>query len=80
MKMVFSGEVVLLVQNEEGWLNLSKLISQALLEESDTPSIPRCWRNIMPGLILLTGGAAQGYIAGPLAEGQIDLAKSRLVN
>ena len=34
-----SGEVVLLVQNEEGWLNLSKLISQALLEESDLPSI-----------------------------------------
>ena len=74
-----SGEVVLLVQNEAGWLNLSKLISQALLEESDTPSIPQArLKDHSEGLILLTGGAAQGYIAAPCAEGQIDLAKSRL--
>ena len=74
-----SGEVVLLVQNEEGWLNLSKLISQALLEESDLPSISfETLSKRAGGLIILTGGATKGYIASPCADGQIDLAKARL--
>ena len=74
-----SGEVVLLVQNEEGWLNLSKLISQALLEESDLPSISfETLSKRAGGLIILTGGANKGYIASPCADGQIDLAKARL--
>ena len=74
-----SGEVVLLARNEEGWLNLSKLISSALLEESDTPSIPsHSLAEASGGLIVLTGGAAKGYLASPSAEGQIDLAKARL--
>ena len=73
------GEVVLLVQNEEGWLNLSKLISQALLEESDLPSISfETLSKRAGGLIILTGGASKGYIASPCADGQIDLAKARL--
>ena len=74
-----SGEVVLLVQNEEGWLNLSKLISQALLEESDLPSINlEILSRLAGGLIILTGGASKGFIASPCADGQIDLAKARL--
>ena len=74
-----SGEVVLLVQNEEGWLNLSKLISQALLEESDLPSINlETLSRLAGGLIILTGGASKGYIASPCADGQIDIAKARL--
>ena len=74
-----SGEVVLLVQNEEGWLNLSKLISQALLEESDLPTINlETLSRLAGGLIILTGGASKGYIASPCADGQIDIAKARL--
>ena len=74
-----SGEVVLLVQNEAGWLNMSRLISAALLQESDTPSIPiASLLEANDGLILLTGGAAKGYVAAPAAEGQIDFAKTRL--
>ncbi len=74
-----SGEIVLLVQNEAGWLNLSKLISAALLEESDTPHIPvDRLMALSDGLIVLTGGANKGYVAGAAADGQIDLAKTRL--
>jgi DNA polymerase-3 subunit alpha len=74
-----SGEVVLLVQNEIGWLNLSKITSAALLEESDTPSIsPSQLASFSDGLIVLTGGAGEGYVAGPVAEAQVDLARARL--
>ena len=73
------GEVVLLVQDEGGWRNLSSLISDALLEEGDTPAIAlEGLRGRGDGLILLTGGARAGFIAGPLAEGQRDLAEARL--
>ena len=73
------GEVVVLVQNETGWLNLSRLISGALLASEDVPSVPiDQLRAHHDGLILLTGGAAKGFVAGAVADGQLPLAKSRL--
>lgn len=73
------GEVVLLVQNETGWLNLSRLISDGLLTSEDTPQVPiEKLEAANEGLILLTGGAAKGFVAGAAADGQLALAKSRL--
>ena len=73
------GEVVLLVQNETGWLNLSKLISHGLLANEDEPFVPiELLKSHHEGLILLTGGAAKGYVAGSIAQGQMPLATSRL--
>jgi len=73
------GEVVLLVQNETGWLNLSRLISDALLAESDTPFVPiDTLERYHEGLILLTGGSARGFVAGAAADGQAGLAETRL--
>ena len=75
-----AGEVVLLVQNETGWLNLSQLISDALLADSDLPSISMMQLSRHhEGLIVLSGGASRGFIGGAAAAGQKDLAKSRLV-
>ena len=74
------GEVVLLVKDEEGWQNLSWLLSDALLEATEiTPAIPLdALAKKSSGLILLSGGAQQGFIAGAIAEGQRDLAETRL--
>ena len=73
------GEVALLVQSEQGWRNLSVLISDALLEEADPPAIHLdALEGRSEGLILLTGGARHGFIAAPLAAGQLDLAETRL--
>ena len=75
------GEIVLLVQNETGWLNLSQLISDALLAESDTPHVTMSnLRQYHEGLIVLTGGATKGFIGGAAADGQISLAEQRLQN
>ena len=74
-----SGEVVLLVQNETGWLNLSQLISDALLADSDLPSIAVAQlAKHHDGLILLSGGATKGFVGGAAADGQSALAESRL--
>lgn len=73
------GEVALLVQNETGWQNLSILISAALLAESDEPEIRiEALAGHSEGLLLLTGGARDGFIAAPFADGQHDLARQRL--
>ena len=73
------GEVVLLVQNDTGWQNLSVLISDALLAEADETEIAvDALKGRAEGLILLTGGARSGFIASPLADGQAELARQRL--
>jgi len=73
------GEVVLLVQNETGWSNLSYLISRALMEDPNEPSIDLgTLTGRSDGLILLTGGAQRGFVAGALADGQVPLARTRL--
>jgi DNA polymerase III subunit alpha len=73
--------VVLLAQNEQGWLNLSILSSTAYLEPADDgePAVP--WSLVAQhseGLILLSGGPDGPvdplYAAGKTAEGDAALA------
>ena len=74
-----SGEVALLVQNENGWQNLSLLISEALLADTDEPVISlETLAKHGGGLILLTGGARKGFVAAAMADGQTDLATQRI--
>ena len=76
-----SGEIVLLVQNEDGWMNLSVMMSRALLSGEHDPFIPLAdLRQHAAGLIALTGGAKHGFVAAPLAENRADLAKRRLAS
>ena len=75
------GEVVLLAQNEQGYINLSYLISEALMEANggdDAAIVFDALRARHQGLILLTGGAHEGFVAGPCAENQLKLASQRL--
>ncbi len=73
------GEIVLLVQNEKGWINLSFMMSKALLAGDHEPAIDMDdLRQHSAGLIALSGGARRGFVAGPLAENQGDLASRRL--
>ena len=73
--------VVLLVQNEAGWLNLSALSSSAFLDAgaTDEPSVP--WDKVVAhseGLLLLSGGPDGPvdplFVQGKAAEGQAALA------
>ena len=76
-----TGEVVLLAQSEAGYINLSFLISDALMsaeggEDAKIPVAKLADRH--DDLILLTGGALSGFIAGPCAHNQEKLAQERL--
>ena len=72
-------EVVLLTQNKDGWINLSLLLSRALLAGKQDPFSPVAdLRAHSSGLIILTGGAKRGFLAAPLVENRADLAKKRL--
>ena len=76
-----AGEVVLLAQNETGYINLSYLISDALMaaEGGDDASIPTDQlAKRHEGLILLTGGAISGFIGNACAQNQLKLAQERL--
>ena len=68
------GEVVLLAKNALGYRNLSKLLSKTLLE-ADTANDPACGLDDLAtyadGLLLLTGGAIAGFVAGPAGDGQV---------
>ena len=77
------GEIVLLAQNEQGYINLSYLISEALMEAeggSDAAIAFDALRARHEGLIALTGGAHEGYIGAPCAQNQVKLASERLQN
>ncbi|MFO7325840.1 MAG: DNA polymerase III subunit alpha, partial [Pseudomonadota bacterium] len=54
------SRLTLLCQNQEGYLNLSRLVSRAYLEgeRQNTPLVPRAWltREALTGLIALSGG------------------------
>ena len=75
------GEVVVLAQNETGYVNLSKLVSKMLLE-ADAGNEPAATMEDLEayseGVLLLTGGAAAGFVANPAADGRLPLAKARL--
>jgi DNA polymerase-3 subunit alpha len=74
-----NGEIVLLVQNEDGWSNLSLMMSKALLAGDHEPAIDLSdLQHHSAGLIALSGGAKCGFVAAPLAENQHDLARRRL--
>ena len=75
------GEVVLLAQNEQGYINLSYLISEALMEAEggdDAAVSQSALAERHQGLILLTGGAHHGFIGAPCAQNQFKLAEARL--
>ncbi len=70
--------LILLCQNQQGYLNLSKLISKAYIEgqQHDVPLIDKNWIE-SEGLIALSGGL-QGDIGQALLKNQPDLAKANL--
>ena len=76
-----SGEVVLLAMNETGYTNLCRLQSQALLE-ADATSEPSASMDMLAanadGLLVLSGGAMAGFVAAPVADGRLALARKRL--
>jgi DNA polymerase-3 subunit alpha len=72
--------LLLLVQNETGWANLSKLSSRAFLETpgGETPQVTLAQlAELSDGLLCLTGGPA-GPVGRLLAEGQADAAAAVL--
>lgn len=74
------GEVVLLAQNETGYKNLSKLMSDSWIKSdgSDKPLVELIeLLNLSEGLILLTGGVREGFIAS-VANSSPELAEKRL--
>ena len=76
-----SGEVVLLAMNETGYTNLCRLQSKALLE-ADATSEPSASMDMLAanadGLLVLSGGAMAGFVAAPVADGRLALARKRL--
>jgi DNA polymerase-3 subunit alpha len=72
--------VVLLAQNEAGYVNLMRIASQVWLEpsDSDEPHIGFDAMGAIDGLIALTGGPA-GPIDRALTGGLFDLARTRLL-
>ncbi len=74
------GEVVLLAQNEDGYKNLSKLMSDAWMQcdGSERPHVElEQFFSLSDGLILLTGGAKNGFIATSALQ-SMKLAEARL--
>ena len=76
------GEVVLLAKEEAGYINLSFLISEALMAASGTDDATislTALKERHEGLILLTGGAKSGFIGGAAGDNQQKMAKERLL-
>ena len=72
--------IVLLVQNEAGYRNLLRLVSQSYLagESPTEPSVTRCdLAGASEGLLCLAGGS-KGPVGRLLAEGQAEAAESVL--
>ncbi len=76
----FDGNIVLLVQNEQGYANLLKLSSSAFLDASanELPHIKFSQlKQLNDGLIALTGGP-DGFVNRLIVNGQTDIAKAVL--
>jgi DNA polymerase-3 subunit alpha len=73
------GAIVLLAQDERGYMNLMRLVSRVWLDPQDGDEAHVRWEALgeVDGLIALTGGAA-GAIDKLLAAGADDLARARL--
>ncbi len=76
-----SGEVVLLAMNETGYTNLCSLQSKVLLE-ANSVSDPAASMEVLAahaeGLLILSGGAMAGFVAAPVADGRLAIARERL--
>ena len=75
------GEVVLLAQSENGYVNLSELISKALLatDPAQTPAIfCEDLAQKSKGLLLLSGGYKSGFLGQPAWNGQEKIATRRI--
>ncbi len=75
-----TGEVVLLAQSEAGYVNLSDLVSQALLatDPAQKPEILLESLSQRPtGLLLLSGGYGSGFLGQLAWNGQVNAAKRR---
>ena len=76
-----TGEVVLLAQDEDGYVNLSYLISDALMAAEGGEDAAIDITDLQArhqGLILLTGGAIDGFIGASCADNQMKRASDRL--
>ncbi|MGB1046116.1 MAG: PHP domain-containing protein, partial [Candidatus Puniceispirillaceae bacterium] len=75
------GDVVLLAQNQQGYVRLSQLLSKILLS-TDGTQVPACdyddLRRYGDGLIMLSGGALSGFVGNPAGDGRANLARQRL--
>ena len=75
------GDVVLLAQNQQGYVRLSQLLSKILLS-TDGTQVPACdyddLRHYGDGLIMLSGGALSGFVGNPAGDGRANLARQRL--
>ena len=73
-------QVVVLVQNDEGYRNLLKLLSKAYLDSEDVEDPKITFADLesyAQGLILLTG-SVKGPVGRPLVDDQNDLAQANL--
>ncbi len=73
--------VTLLVQNEAGWRNITKISSIGFLEspENEDPQVTLdVIKSHAEGLILLTGNTREGRLARLCREGDLDAAKAYL--
>ena len=75
------GDIVLLAQDECGYVNLSQLLSKVLLS-ADGFNSPTCkledLKIYSEGLIALSGGALGGFVGAPAGDGRAALARQRL--
>ena len=75
-----TGEVVLLSQSDAGYVNLSDLISQALLATDPTQKpkiVCEALAQRSTGLLLLSGGYATGFLGKPAWNRQDKVAEKR---
>jgi len=75
-----TGEVLLIAQNELGYKNLLKIVSESYLsyEKNNTPEFPLSQlKKYSDGIILLTGGI-KGLLGDDLKKGMNDVARSNL--
>jgi len=72
--------IVLLVQSEEGYRNLLRLVSQSYLagEAPNEPSIRRCDLAVASAGLLCLAGGSKGPVGRLLAEGQAEAAEAVL--
>lgn len=74
-------KMVLLCMNEQGYHNLTEIISQAYLENQydDKAVVKRQWIFEKPEGLLILSGAQHGDVGRAIVAGKMDIARSRLM-